>query len=148
MNKADLITKVGSKTGFVRVISDVLAPDNIPNQDLLDKKILKVEHTNSDGTKGVTNVYYLEDKASGDVAFYNQEPQVFDQRAVSLDAQKQEALETYLKANFNAHFINRVDFDNNWAEADTYTLEGGSLTKKTVLVFKDGANPISHLVVV
>ena len=56
--------------------------------------------------------------------------------------------ETYLSGKYAAHFINRFDLNQNLAEADVYTLAAGKLTRKTVLVFKKGTNPITDLDVV
>lgn len=153
MTKAELLAAVGAKKGFVRVISDNLAPDTVPN-DAVQKRYLLVETLNADGTAGITHVFYLQDTSSNQdenlqtSKFYNVEPQALDNKELSVMDKKREALETYLKGKYAAFFLGRVDLTNNWAEADVFTLAAGKLTKKSVLVFKQGTNPINDVDVI
>lgn len=147
MTKAQFLTAVQSKVGFHSIIEDKLAPDNVAG-DPIEKRYLYINHTNADGTMGKTFVYYLLDTVNDVASFYNVEREALDVKEPTAENKKYDALQNYLKANFNAYFIGRFDPINNWAEADTYKLETGKLTKKTVIVYKQGANPISHLEVV
>lgn len=148
MTKQEFLTTVQNKAGFHSIIKDELAPDNVPN-DPIEKRYLYVNHTNSDGTMGKTYVYYLYDEANDNAAFYNVEPEAVDMKAISSNQEKLDALQNYLATNFDAFFVIRYDFTNNWAEADTYKYNTTSklLDKKTVIVYKKGSNPIAHLVV-
>lgn len=147
MTKSELLALIATKTGYTRTISDKLAPDSIAG-DTVEKRHIVVEHTNSDGTAGITNVYYLLDTTSDQAKFYNAEPEAFDFQELSVVAKKQEALEKYLKGKYNAYFLSRVDLVNNWAEVDVFTLTTGKLVKKSILVFKQGNNPINDLDVI
>lgn len=147
MTKAQFITAVQGKTGFGSIIQDNLAPDNLAG-DVIEKRYLYINTVNTDGTAGKTYVYYTLDTQADVASFYNVAPDSFDTKGVSPDGAKLNALTAYLKANFNAYFIGRIDFANNWAEADVFTLTTGKLVKKAVIVFKQGANPITHLDVI
>lgn len=143
MTKQELQTKIENKVGFHSIIKDDVAPDNVPN-DPIEKRYFYVNHTNADGTMGKTFVYYLHDTANDVAWFYNMETEAVDTKEPTTDQKKLDALQNYLKATFNGFFINRLDIVNNWAEADVYEVSGQDLTKSTVLVFKQGSNPITH----
>lgn len=145
--KNELISLIQSKKGFVRIVSDELANDAIPN-DPVEKRVVQVEHSNTDGTAGITNVFYLHDTANDVAKFYNTEPVAFDVNELNAMAKKQEALENYLKGKYDAYFLGRTDLVNNWAEADVFSVVAGKLNRKSILVFKKGANPISDIDVV
>lgn len=144
MLKADLLAAVAAKKGFVRVISDSLAPDNIAG-DTVEKRRLLIEHNNADGTAGITNVFYLHNTSNDDAKFYNVEPSALDNQEPDPNTKKLQALEGYLSSKYAAYFIGRVDLVKNWAEADVFTLTAGKLAKKSILIFKQGANPINDL---
>lgn len=146
MKKEDLLTKVSQKNGFVQVIDDSVSPDNKENK-LFEKRVLTVQTLNTDGTGGITYVYYMLGKKKDEAFFYNNEPATFDVNEDNNDTKKREALEEYLQAQFDAYFVRDLDLENNWAEATVYTKNsaGDTLQKQTVLVFKDGADPIKHL---
>ena len=145
MTKAQLLTAVSSKQGFVGVISDNLATDSVGAKQ---KRFLTVETLNADGTKGITSVFYVHDTQTDDAWFYNVEPVAFDKTLVSAEEQVAKALNDYCKATFDAFFVVRVDGVNKWAEVEALVLNAGNLQKKNVLVFKKGANPITHLNIV
>lgn len=144
MTKQEFLTKVQSKPGFVRIVSDSIAPDSRDSE--VDKKFLTVQVQNEDGTNNYVNVFYTENKATLDVNFFALEPVSFTKETDN--QKKQDALETYLKGKYAAFFITRFDFQNNWAEADVYVQGDGNVSKKTVLVFKRGANPITDVDIV
>ena len=147
MKKTDFLTKVQSITGFVSVLKDIETQDNIKESDI-EKRQLSIEHTNKDGTAGVTSVFYLENKKTGEVRFYNDEPKSFEKDAVSDEAKKQQSLEAYLTGKYQAFFVNRIDIKNLWAEADVYQIENGKLRKKTVVVYKKGGEKVSDVDVI
>jgi hypothetical protein len=146
MDKEGLIAQLKSKNGFMSILEDSLSSDS-KSADI-EKRYMLVEHQNADGTVGTTSVYYLFNTKTGEAKFYNIVPNSFDSRETSPDMVKQQALEAYLKAKYNAYFIGRTDFVNNWAEADVFTLTTGKLVKKKVLVYKQGVNPIADIDVV
>lgn len=144
MNKAELLTAVQSKKGFVRIVVDEKAPDSDP-RSTTEKRYLVVEHTNTDGTAGMTNVYYLHDTVNDVAKFYNAEPSAFDINEPPADLKKRQALETYLKGKYAAFFLGRIDLVNLWAEADVFVQAAGKLTKKSVLVYKPANGPIADV---
>lgn len=91
------------------------------------------------------DVWFIWDSVKDEAYWQNQDTLEPEKNTESV---KLKALETYLKNNFNAYFLGRVDIVNNWAEADVYTLTTGKLVKKAVIVYKQGTNPISHLDVI
>lgn len=147
MTKAELLTAVEGKTGYVATLADTLALDSIGTKQ---KRFLVVETLNADGTKGITNVFYVHDTQTDEAWFYNVEPVGFQKESKSLEAQAVGAIENYCKTNFNAHFLlrDRIDAVNKWAVVEVYTLNTGKLEKKNIMVFKQGANPITHLEIV
>lgn len=147
MIKQDFLDRVSSKKGFVRIVKDELAQDSIKD-DLLEKRVLTVETINTDGTGGIVYVYYLLNTSDQQATFYNVEPQNFDHQEMNADEKKLNALEKYLGGKYNAYFIDKIDLKNNWASAVVYSLNAGKLNKKSVLVFKQGTNPISDLDVI
>lgn len=144
MTKAQFLAKVQAKPGFHSIISDEAASDNIVG-DPIEKRYLYINHTNADGTMGKTFVYYLLETATNTASFYNVEAEALDAKEPTTNQKKLDVLTTYLGAKYAAFFVNRYDLNQNLAEADVYTLTAGKLVKKTVLVFKKGANPISDL---
>lgn len=147
MTKAQLQAQLEAKKGFHSIIKDELAPDHIVD-DPIEKRYFYVNHVNADGTAGKTFVYYLHDTVNDTAWFYNAETESVDAKEPTTEQKKLDALQAYLKTNFNAYFVIRFDVENNWAEADTYKLENGKLTHAKVMVFKAGSNPISHLEIV
>lgn len=93
-----------------------------------------------DGTN-TYNVWFMNDTATNTATWQQQD--MLNPEANTASA-KETALKTYLKANFAGFFINRADLENNWAEAEVFTVSGQDLAKSTVLVFKQGSNPIAH----
>lgn len=147
MNKAQFLAAVESKVGFHSIIKDEVAPDHIAG-DSIEKRYLYINHINADGTAGKTHIEYLYDTVNDVAWFYNQEREAVDVREPSADQKKLNALEAYLKANFNAYFLIRANLTNNWAEADTYKLEIDKLVHKKVMVYKISNNPIAHLEII
>lgn len=146
MTKTQFIAAVQAKKGFHSIISDALAPDNIPG-DPIEKRFLYVNHENADGTMGKTYVYYTYDTIGDVASFYNKETEVLDVREPSSDQKKMNALSNYLKQKYAGYFINRYDLVQEIAEADVYSPADGSLVKKTILVFKKN-NTINDLDIV
>lgn len=147
MTKAQLKTQIESKKGFHSIIADEISPDNVQG-DPIEKRYFYVNHTNADGTMGKTFMYYLHDTANDVATFFNDEIEALDAREATANEKKIQALTNYLKANFNAYFVIRIDTTNNWAEADVFKLSSGNLVASKVMVFKTGNNPISHLNIV
>lgn len=149
MNKAELLQKVQSKIGAGSIIQDELAPDHVEG-DKIEKRYLYINHINSNGTAGKTYVYYLYNTETDDTWFYNTEVEHLDPYEPTTDLVKLNALREYLSTNFDAYFLDRekIDLTNNWAEAIVYTKAANELVKETVLVFKKGTGPVTHLKVV
>jgi hypothetical protein len=93
-----------------------------------------------DGTN-IYNVWFMNDTATNTATWQQQDALTPES---NVNATKMKALTAYLKSNFSGYFVNRVDLDNLWAEADVYQVSGSDLVKATVLVFKQGNNPITH----
>lgn len=147
MTKAEFLTKVQSKPGFVSIITDTLAQDHIPG-DPIEKRYLYINHTNADGTMGKTYVEYLLNTTDGTASFYNMEREALDVTEPSTDQKKLNALQNYLGAKYVAYFVTRFDTTHNWAEADVFSINVDKLVKKTVIVYKKGASPIADIEVV
>ena len=141
MKKTELLAAVGAKKGFVRIVSDKETSDNIPNNPVR-KMQLVVEHTNTDGTAGITNVFYLHNTNNDEAKFYNQEPEAFDNNEPSAELKKLKVLENYINANFIGGFVVRSNLGENYAEADVYEAGVG---RKTVLIYKPDGQPITHI---
>lgn len=148
MIKSDLITTVSSKDGFVAILSDELAPDS--KDPVKEKRFFRIETLNDDGTKGIANVYYIHNKSTDEAWFYNIEPVSFKKSAVSVSEAAVDALENYCSTTFEAYFLipDRIDAVNRWAVVEAYVTGTGNLQKQTVLVFKKGTDPITHLEIV
>lgn len=140
----DLKKTISEKKGFVRIVKDELTKDNIA-EDSIEKRVMTVETSNSDGSAGMTPVYYILDKQSQEAKFYNIEPESFDNRELSREAKREDALAKYLGGKYEAYFIDRIDRANSWAEATVYSLSEGKLIKKNVIVYKKGATPITDI---
>lgn len=143
MVKAELQAKLEAKQGFVSIIKDDVAPDNVSG-DVVEKRFFYVNHVNADGTAGKTFVYYLHNTETDEAWFYNVETEAVDTKEPTTEQKKLDALQAYMKANFAAFFVLRFDLENNWAEADVFEVSGTDLAKSSVLVFKLGTNPITH----
>ena len=146
MKLTDLKNKLETKKGFHSYIADNLADDNVQG-DPIEKRFFYINHLNADGTMGKTYVYYLLDTTTQDAWFYNLEAESIDTKEPDTNQKKVDALETYLSSNFNAYFINKIDYTKNWAEADTYKYNATTklLDKKVVIVYKKGTDPITHI---
>ncbi len=144
-----LIAKIEAKQGFHSFINGVegeLARDHVPG-DPIEKRCFYVNHTNADGTMGKKFVYFLYDRANDSASFYNVEEEL-DFKKLPPKVEQLKALEAYLAGKYEAYFVIRYDLDQKVAEADVFELENSTLTKKRVLVFKKGTNPINDLVIV
>lgn len=143
MKKTDLLTAVQAKAGYVAILEDKL--DSVVGTK--EKRNLVVETLNTDGTKGITNVFYILDITTQDAWFYNIEPKAFDYGYKDVPQETLDALRAYCKANFAAYFLiqDRVDAENKWAVVEAYTLNAGKLVKSLKMVYKQGTNPITHV---
>lgn len=99
--------------------------------------------TTTNGTN-TWNIFFMVDASTGETTwqeFNTLEPEK------TVENTKYASLQNYLKGKYEAFFIkgDRVDLTNNWAEAEVYSLSADKLTRKTVLVFKKGNNPVSDL---
>lgn len=141
MTKEQFIAAIEARPQFIKW---AIAPTLIETINGIELWHGRPYHTTPDGTN-IYNVYFHVDTATGEATWQNRnnfEPETNTQEA------KMKALTTYLKANFAGFFITRIDLDNNWAEAEVFAVSGADLAKSTVLVFKNGANPITHRKVV
>lgn len=141
MTKAQFITAVEAKPQFIKWAA---APSAIEKIGDIEKWLGVAYITTPDGTN-TFNVWFIVDTATDTATWQNIDTMEPEKNATAV---KEAALKTYLKANFAGFFINRMDLDNNWAEADVYAISGTDLAKSTVLVFKQGTNPIAHRKVV
>ena len=147
MTKSQLEQKLAGKVGFKAIVSDKLAPDSPAGA--LEKRYYEVATINADGTAGIYFVYYLHDTQSDEAWFYNVEVEALDNKEPVSDQKKLNALQNYLKTNFDAFFVIRFDMTNLWAEADVFKYNATTkmLDKFTVLVYKTNKDPIKHLTI-
>lgn len=141
MTKAQFIAAVEAKPNFIKWAS---VPRQVEEIGGVQKWNGVAHITTPDGTN-LYNVWFIVDVATDEATWQNSDTLEPEKNS---DSVKYNALQAYLKANFNAFFIGRVDLVNNWAEADVYTLDTGKLAKKSVIVYKQGNNPIAHLDVI
>lgn len=148
MTKSELIAAVQAKKGYVATLSDTKTPDSPTGNK--EKRMLVAETLNSDGTKGMYNVFYVHNTETDEAWFYNVEPEALDTKEPSAPQVVINALNDYCKANFSAYFLipDRIDPTNKWAVVEAYILNAGNLEKKNVMVYKKGTNPITHIDIV
>lgn len=141
MTKEQFIASVEAKPQFIKW---AVVPQLVETINGIETWHGRPYHTTPDGTN-IFNVWFHVDTATGEATWQNRDNM---DAANNTNEKKLNALNTYMKTNFAGFFINRVDLDNNWAEADVYVVSGADLAKSTVLVFKNGPNPITHRKVV
>lgn len=141
MTKAQFIAAVEAKPNFIKWAQAPVLKETIGEIE----KWNGIAFINTPDGRNTYNVWFVVDAATGEATWQNADTMEPEKNANEV---KRAALEAYLKANFNAFFIGRTDLVNNWAEADVYTLNTGKLTKKSIIVYKQGSNPIAHLDVV
>ena len=141
MNKTQFTSNIEAKSSFIKWAEQ---PALFATHGDVEHHTGKAFVETPDGRQ-VLNVNMLVDKETGETTWQNQDGIDRDSNS---DSVKRNALEAYLKSNFDAYFVVDLDLANNWAEANVYELTAGKLNKKTVLVFKKGDNPISHLDVI
>jgi hypothetical protein len=137
MTTAQFITAIEAKPQFRKW---AMVPRSVEKIGDIEKWNGIAYITTPDGTN-TYNVWFMVDTATGEASWQNLDTMEPEKNATEV---KRLALEAYLKATFAGYFINRADYVNNWAEADVFTVSGQDLAKSTVLVFKQGSNPIAH----
>lgn len=137
MTKQDFIASVEAKPQFIKWAQVPVLAEAIGT---IEKWHGLAYITTDDGTN-IFNVWFMVDTTTGEASWQQLDTLEPSKNTI---ATKENALKTYLKSNFAGYFINRADLDNNWAEADVYEVSGSDLAKSTVLVFKQGTNPITH----
>lgn len=135
MTTAQFIASVEAKPQFIKWAKAPAVFDTIGD---VEKWHGVAFITTPDGTN-TFNVWFMVD--GGQATWQNEDTL---NPEVNTTQVKMDALKEYLKATFAGYFILRTDLDNNWAEAEVYTVSGQDLAKSTVLVFKQGTNPITH----
>ena len=141
MTKDAFVATIATKPQFIKWAKAPVAIETLGGIE----KWHGIAYINTGDGTNTYNVYFMVDTATGEATWQQNDPLQPENNAATA---KEKALEAYLKANFAAHFVNRFDLNNNWAEATVYTISGADLAKSTVLVFKQGANPITHRKVV
>lgn len=137
MTTAQFITAVEAKPQFIKWAKVPAAVETLGD---IQKWNGVAFITTPDGTN-TYNVWFIVDTTTGEATWQNLDTMEPEKNTVAV---KEAALKAYLKANFAGYFILRADLDNNWAEAEVFTVSGADLAKSTVLVFKQGTNPIAH----
>lgn len=138
MTKSSFIATVEAKPNFIKWLGDEVLVETIGTARKYRRDALI---TSDAGFPNVFQVWYIEDTATGDTNFQNVDTLTPTENAVQ---KKQDALTAYLKANFNAFRLIWTDLDNTFAEAEVFATAGADLTRSKVLVYKIGANPITH----
>lgn len=137
MTKAQFITAIEANPRFIKWASQ---PALASTAGEIETWVGKAFVTMPDGNY-VDSITFFVDKATG-VATWAGSNQI-DSESNTL-ATKYKVLKNYLSSNFVAYFIGRTNLEDNWVEADVYTLSGTDLAKSTVLVYKEGVKPITH----
>lgn len=137
MTKEQFITSVEEKPRFIKWVSQ---PSLVSTIGDIQRWAGKAYTSTPDGNH-IDEVSFFVDALTGDTVWAGSNQIAPDENSI---AKKYNALKTYLNANFAAYFIGRTDLENNWVEADVFIVSGADLSKSTVLVFKNGNNPIAH----
>lgn len=143
MNKEQFIKDIESKSKFLKWASG----EQIVKDYGTVKHYRRDAFVSTEDGRNIMPVFYMEDTETNETIWQNQDTIDTNNRLV---AQKLDALKKYLASNFDAYFLNpeRIDLDNNWAEATVYEINAGKLTRSEVIVFKRDSKPISHLPVI
>lgn len=132
-------------------IAEVLAEPNViellPNTDQVDETVGDYEKgrfyvllNEEQGGKNFRAVWYIRNTQTDETTY--QTANTINLKKNNIDA-KLDALEKYCNANFLAHRV--VEFTGaNWAEVEVYEMTDPTITKKKVVVYKTGNNPITH----
>lgn len=136
MTKSEFITAIETKPQFIKWVQ---VPRAVRDTNGVQEHYGIAHMSTPDGTV-LKDIFFL---VSADDTATWKETDVLDQTKTAKEV-KLNALRAYLKANFEAFFITRMDLDNNFAEADVYTLSVTDLTPSRVIVYKRGATPITH----
>lgn len=137
MTKDQFIAAVEAKPNFIKWAKDPALQSTVGDiEHWLGKAYIR-----TDDGRNLFDVWFFNDTATNEAHWQNvdtMEPQG------NASAKKQATLEAYLSSNFAAYFVEAIDLDNNWARATVYAVSGQDLAESKVLVFKRGANPITH----
>lgn len=137
MTKEQFISAVEAKPNFIKWASAPALKETVGDIE----KWLGLAFVSTPDGVNTFSVWFMVDKATGEANWQNVDTLEPEKNVYAV---KEKVLKNYLNSTFQAHFLLRVDLDNNWAEADVYEVSGQDLSKSTVLVFKKGNNPITH----
>ena len=141
MTKLQFIESVEVKPNFLKWAGvETLIEDGLLRKYRRDAFV-----TTPDGFRNIVQVWYIEDTETGDTTFQNYDTLT---PAENTSTKAQAALSAYLKATFAAYRLLWADLENNFAEAEVFSITGNDLARSKVLVFKVGSNPITHRVIV
>lgn len=134
--KKELLDSLQSKVGFVRIISDEKTNDS-KEGDSVEKRHLVIQHNNTDGTAGITNVFYLHDKESDEAKFYNEEPEAFDKQEPTVNQKKMDKILKHLTNNFDLVEILFQDDVQEKIKAKVNKFSGSKSVESLVIAYKD-----------
>lgn len=137
MTIAQFIAAIEAKPNFIKwtqvpIVSEIIGD--------IEKHHGVAYISTQDGTN-TFNVWFMVDTATGEATWQNIDTMEPEKNSLNV---KINALKAYLKSNFSGYFVTRIDAENNWAEAEVFSVSGTDLQKSIVLVFKQGINPITH----
>jgi len=138
MTKEELITDIESKSQFIKWAIDPVKKETL---GIIEKWNGVAFISTPEGHRNTYNVWFLVDTETSE-AFYQQFDSL-DKDNNTIQA-KYDALETYCEDTFQAFKITDSNLDKNYAFVEAYTLSDGTFTKENVIVYKQGANPITH----
>lgn len=135
MTTAQFITEIEAKPQFIKWAK---APAVLETVGDVEKWNGIAYVTTPNGTNTL-NVFFMVD--AGQATWQQADPIDFQNSVTSI---KMNVLLAYLKTTFVGYFVLRTDLENNWAEAEVFTISGADLVQSKVLVYKLGNNPIAH----
>lgn len=142
MTSQEFITSIEAKPLFIKWAEFPTVKEVIGTIQKWEGKA----YINTGAGRNIFSVWFVEDTETNEAFWQNQDQLQPETNPLPT---KQTALENYLKANFDAYFLtSKLDLVNNWAEAEVLIFAAGKLTRKNVLVFKRGNNPITHLEII
>lgn len=138
MTKAEFIASVEAKPNFIKWLATEVVKETIGTVSKIYRYALV---TSPSGFPDISQVWYLEDSTDGSTSFQSVDTLTESEND---SGKKQAALVAYLKATFVAYHLVWFDPTNNVAEAEVFSVSGSDLARSRVLVYKIGANPITH----
>jgi hypothetical protein len=138
MTKQQFINSVLAEPGVVEMIPN--SEQIIDTYGNYQKGYFVLVFNEPQGGKNFRQVWFIRNTVTDETDW--QTANTVNQDKNTIDA-KRKLLEDYLEATFFAYNILVFNGDN-WAEVEVYSDTNPTITKKKIVVFKIGNNPVTH----